>query len=98
MLTRVSAVGAIGLLLPMLGCSGGNEGMIPVGGKITFDGSVPPAPGVVQFAPLELAEGRPKRTAIGQFSADGQYQASSFKPGDGLYPGKYFVTVICNKK
>jgi hypothetical protein len=86
------------LLLPVaVGCNGGNSDLIPVAGKVTFDGNTPPAPGVVQFTPVELAEGHPKRTATGQFSTDGIFHATSFKPGDGLFPGKYFATVICNK-
>jgi hypothetical protein len=80
------------------GCSSGYEGLIPLKGTVTFDGAVPPAPGVVQFVALESAAGHPKRTATGQFGADGQYEASSFKEGDGLYPGRYHVTVICNKR
>jgi hypothetical protein len=92
-LSALSIAGAATLL----GCGGGYEGLIPLEGTVTFDGSASPAPGTVQFVAVESAAGHPQRTATGQFGLDGRYQASSFKPGDGIYPGRYHVEVICNK-
>jgi hypothetical protein len=95
---RVIGAVAICSLLTACGCGGGYEGLVSLEGKVTFDGAAPPAPGVVQFVAIEPAAGRPQRTATGQFDLNGHYEVSSFKPGDGIYPGKYHVTVICNKR
>ncbi|HEX6960972.1 MAG TPA: hypothetical protein VF175_03840 [Lacipirellula sp.] len=97
MLARTLATFAVTLLLLLVGCNSGHEGLIPVSGTVTFDGAAPPKSGMVQFLPLETPPGGIQRTAFGQFNADGQYSATSFSPGDGLYPGKYEVRVVCNK-
>jgi hypothetical protein len=98
MLRRAVGALAIATLAGVLGCNSGYEGLVPLNGTVTFDGAVPPAPGVVQFVALESTDGHPKRTATGQFDADGEYAASSFKESDGIYPGRYHVEVICNKR
>ena len=47
------------------------------------------------FAPSEPAEGFPRRPGTADFNEDGEFEASSFKTGDGLLPGKYVVNVEC---
>ena len=95
---RILFVLSVAAAATTLGCGGGYEGLVPLEGAVTFDGAAPPAPGVVQLVPIEALGSHPKRTATGQFGPDGRYEASSFKPGDGVYPGRYHVTVICNKR
>jgi hypothetical protein len=94
---RTLAALAILVALPIVGCSSDDRGLVSVSGAVTFDGGPPPAPGIVQFLPLETPPGGTKRTARGRFDTDGQYSATSYSPDDGLYPGKYAVTVVCNK-
>jgi hypothetical protein len=92
-------VGAISwlFLAAAVGCNSGNEGLVPVSGKVTFDGGPPPAAGFVTFMPIERVEGKAARPARAIFETDGSYQATSFQPGDGVYPGRYNVSVSCNK-
>jgi hypothetical protein len=84
-------------LLLTAGCGGSYEGLVPVSGTVTFDGSPPPAAGFVSFIPKERVAGRPVRPATATFDQSGAYQATSFKVGDGLFPGRYTATVTCNK-
>jgi hypothetical protein len=65
---------------------------VPVQGKVIWQGK-PLTDGTVGFAPLSVAEGLPKRPAIGELGPEGVYRMSSFRPGDGLLPGEYRVTV-----
>jgi hypothetical protein len=98
MQVRTLATLAMMVLASIVGCNADDKGLIPVRGTVTFDGGPPPAPGIVQFMPLETAAGGTKRSALGRFGSDGRYSASSFSPNDGLYPGKYAVMVVCNKE
>lgn len=78
--------------------SGCDEGLptVPVFGTVTFAGGSPPARGTITFAPLEVAEGLPRRPGRGQFTPeDPAYEVRSFQPGDGLLPGRYAVTINC---
>src|SRR5687768_5159019 len=97
MINKLVVTGAAAFLAATLGCSGGYEGLIPVSGKVTFDGGPPPAAGVVTFMPLGRVEGKSTRPARAIFNTDGLFQAMSFREGDGVLPGQYNVTVSCNK-
>jgi hypothetical protein len=81
-------------VLILLGC-GTEHGTIPVSGVVRVGGEAPPGAGKVIFTPLEAAAGFTQRAGFGQFGSDGKYAAQSFKPGDGLYPGRYLVAVEC---
>jgi len=81
--------------LLVAGCGESGPTMIPVYGKITFDGAACPAAGVVIFSPKETPEGVPKRPATGKFGKDGKFEARSYQPGDGLLPGRYRVRIEC---
>ena len=72
--------------LSLFGC-GADSSMAPVRGKVTLEG-VPVAGAVVAFLPE--GEGRP---GIGRTSADGSYEVSTLKPGDGALIGMHRVTV-----
>jgi hypothetical protein len=79
-----------GLLLAasagVAGCSRG--GPVKVNGTITLDGK--PLPGAtVTFLPSR--EGG--RSASGLTEADGSFNLTTFKPGDGALPGEYKITV-----
>jgi len=82
-------------ILLAAGCGESGPTMIPVYGEITFDGEACPAAGVVIFSPIETPEGVPKRPAIGKFGKDGKFETRSYKPGDGLLPGRYRVRIEC---
>jgi hypothetical protein len=78
------------------GCGGdGRPEMIPVTGKVTFNGAKPPGPGTLWFTIDEAAPGFPSRPATGDFDAEGNYSAKTFEPGDGLIPGKYKIRIDC---
>lgn len=89
----------LGLLLAtfilVAGCSDGLPKTIHVTGNVKFDGGPPPGPGIVYFLPVEAAEGFPLRPATGDFGADGKYDVMTFKPGDGVMPGKYKIYIEC---
>jgi hypothetical protein len=79
----------------VLGCSRDPLQKVNVHGKVTFDGQACPGSGRLTFAPIEVAAGMPNRMGSGKFDTDGEYAASSFRPGDGLVPGRYNVGVAC---
>jgi len=83
------------MVLLAVGCDESGPTMIPVYGKVTFDGAACPAAGVVIFAPIETPEGVPKRPATAKFGKDGKFEARSYQPGDGLLPGSYRVRIEC---
>jgi hypothetical protein len=83
------------LALVALGCGSDLPKMVPVAGRVTFDGQPPPGPGTIYFLPQEAAEGFPSRPATGDFDATGAYRAKTFEPGDGLLPGKYTMHIEC---
>jgi hypothetical protein len=68
---------------------------VPVSGKVTFGHGPCPAAGSIAFAPVATSEGVARRPATATFSTDGKFQATSFKSGDGLLPGRYRVMVSC---
>lgn len=79
----------------LCGCGEPGTPTIQVKGLITIDGKAPPTSGKIYFAPIEAAEGLPKRAASGEFDAEGKFILTTFKPGDGVIPGKYRVNVDC---
>ena len=87
------------LLLQLAGCGNTDRPKtIKVSGVVTFTGQPPEHPGALFFAPLEVAEGYPRRGGRALFETDGQYAATSFDEGDGLIPGTYKVRVESWKK
>jgi hypothetical protein len=85
------------LVVLMAGCGPDRPPMVTVRGKVTFDGAPPPAIGMVFFAPIEAAEGLPRRPGRAIYEADGSFRIGSFDRGDGLVPGLYRVRVECWK-
>jgi hypothetical protein len=72
-----------------------SRGLVPVNGKITFDGGPPPKSGRLNFSPTSAAEGYARRPGQASFDTSGEFEVTSYKVGDGLTPGTYRVNVIC---
>src|SRR5262245_46454526 len=75
------------LLFCLAGCG---SGMQPVRGKVTLPDGKPAAGSQVVFESDK--EGK-KISARGDVHDDGSFELSTFKPGDGVPPGKYKVQV-----
>lgn len=87
------------LLVLALGC-GSPKGLVPVEGRVTFNGKQPPGNGYVTFVPREMAvkpreDGGKAMPGQAHFGDDGTYRAGTFTPGDGLRPGTYEVRIDC---
>jgi hypothetical protein len=74
----------LGFAVTVSGCSG--NGFIPAGGKVTFEDGSPVTQGGVTFSTSTFM-------ADGKIQPDGTFTLTSLKPGDGLPPGSYKVTV-----
>ncbi|HEY4235368.1 MAG TPA: hypothetical protein VGM76_18190, partial [Lacipirellulaceae bacterium] len=64
---------------------------------ITFGGGPTPHDGSIVFVqePGSGMPGLPNRPGHASFSTDGKFAATTFKPEDGLLPGKYRVNIEC---
>ncbi len=72
------------------GAGGCGAKMHPVRGTVTLEDGTPLTRGLVIF---ERFEGGPPLTARGNIQADGRYELSTEKPGDGVPPGRYKVAI-----
>ncbi len=88
---------AVGCACSLVGCGGSGLPIVPVEGRVTFDGGPCPTHGMVCFAPIEPAKGLPKRPGTGKFDTDGKFTVTTLRPGDGLIPGRYRVRIDCLK-
>lgn len=78
---------SIGVVLgSLVGC--GDKGLVRLTGTVTLDGE-PLEAATVTFMRTD-GKGRP---ASGLTSADGAFELTSFRSGDGLPPGEYRVTI-----
>jgi len=77
---------AVGLLVP--GCGPRVKGLNVVRGKVTYGGGPWPKEGMITFA------GGP-RPASAKFDTEGNFAVESFEKQQGLFPGKYKVSVEC---
>src|SRR5579859_1143365 len=80
-------VGLIGLALAGAGCGG--RGTVKVNGTVTLDGK-PVVGALVSFVPRDLGSGR---LANGRTDANGAFDLTTFRTGDGAVPGPYKITV-----
>jgi len=72
------------------GCAKSGDTLVPVSGHVTVDGK-PAAGAAVVFHP---ADGNPNGThPVGQVDADGNFQLTTIRSGDGAAPGEYRVTL-----
>lgn len=84
----------VGMIVTISGCGGSDRPKtIAVSGVVTVNGASPEQPGALFFAPLEVVEGYPRRGGRALFETDGNFEATSFEPGDGLVPGTYRVRI-----
>ncbi|WP_428305692.1 hypothetical protein [Lacipirellula sp.] len=83
------------MMLP--GCETKDHQTIPVRGKVTFAGGPCPAGGAIAFSPVQAGANTPRRPGSAEFQADGEFEATSFAPGDGLLPGRYRAIISCWK-
>jgi len=51
--------------------------------------------GAITFTPIASPGETPARPGGSPFGPDGKFVAGSYKPGDGLMPGRYSVAVTC---
>lgn len=75
------------VLVAIVGCGGG---LAPVRGKVTLPDGKPAAGSQVVF---ESQQDGKHISARGDVHEDGSYELSTFKPGDGVPPGKYRAQV-----
>lgn len=81
----------------LAGCSKSELPLVPVQGKVTFNGGPPPAPGTINFMLVsgKGLSGLPNRPGSSTFDANGRFEVSSYKEGDGLLPGTYTAKISC---
>jgi len=71
--------------------SGGcGDRLYPVRGTVALEDGTPVTKGMIV---IERTDGGEPLTAQGEIKADGSYQLSTNKPGDGVPPGKYRVLI-----
>jgi uncharacterized protein (TIGR03067 family) len=81
--------------------------LVKVSGTVKFkDGSTIPLPEkgakarppIINFTPVgEAVPGQRRKGAGGMIGGDGHFDLMTFKPGDGVIPGKYAVSIIAHK-
>lgn len=81
---------AIVVALALFGIAGCGPGLQPVRGKVMLGDGKPAAGSQVVF---ESEQQGKKVSARGDVGSDGSFELSTFKPGDGVPPGKYKVQV-----
>jgi len=96
----IRLVSAVVVMSPLVGCGDGSPfEYVPVQGRLTYeDGSAIPAAGGMrlQFEPLDVVahDGMHPRTASTGLDAEGRFtNATSYKYGDGLVPGRHKVAI-----
>jgi hypothetical protein len=74
-----------------IGCgSSDNVAVFPVKGTVNFNGKPMLGGGSISLIPTGKQEGA---TAGGEIKADGTYELSTYKPGDGSMPGDFRVVI-----
>lgn len=78
------------------GCKG-SKGMVPVSGKLTYQGGAWSCPGQVIFSPLGGGAGGSHQPAMAVIAADGSFKAKTLT-ADGIAPGEYGIALRCLAK
>src|SRR5262245_7759316 len=87
---KCRVAGALAVMLLCGSLAGCGPGLQPVRGKVTLPDGKPAAGSQVVFEGTEAGK---QVSARGDVGADGSYEMSTFKPGDGVPAGKYKVQV-----
>jgi hypothetical protein len=83
--SRISVTTIACFLVAIVGCG---PKLQKAGGVVKVDGK-PIDQGTVGFYPIE-----PGRPSMAEVQPDGTFELSYLKPGDGLPPGEYKVTIV----
>jgi hypothetical protein len=86
---------SLSVFMLLLGCGGSNNDMVHVTGQLTYGGGEWPAAGIITLTPISTPAGGPSRPGSSNFNVDGEFAIGSYKPGDGLRPGTYNISVSC---
>jgi len=81
----------------VLGCgSGAPFEYVPISGKVVYEDGSPVTAGKVHFvSDAPAKDGMHPRTATAYINSDGTFDSvTSYKPGDGLIPGKHKVAIM----
>ena len=70
------------------------SGLVPAQGVVTFNGEKV-AGATVLLAPKEIGSGASSAHAV--TDAQGVFKMTTLDPGDGVYPGEYYVTITKDK-
>lgn len=74
------------------GC-GRRYGLVPVSGRLTFDGAERDVDGYIYFVPEE--SGTAVRPGSARLLPGGRFEVMSYADADGLMPGRYQVRITC---
>ncbi len=76
----------------LVGCGSGSslEGLVPAEGVVTLN-DTPVEGATIVFAPKGSSS--PSSSASAQTDASGHFEMMTLNPGDGVYPGEYYVTI-----
>jgi hypothetical protein len=85
------AAAAVGLLVPVVGCSGNGLDLVRLSGKVTYKGK-PLQNGTVFFMPDE-SKGTVGPPAVGSITENGSYVLSTESSGDGVIVGTHKVGI-----
>lgn len=83
----------VAIALLMLGVGGCGPRLYPVQGTVTFEDGAPVSGGLVVFESAG-ADGKASVMARGAIQADGRYELSTDRPGDGVPAGQYRVRLV----
>jgi hypothetical protein len=78
-----------------VGCGEPEKPLVPVSGRVTYGGGDWPMAGAITFTPVASPGATPARPGGARFGPDGKFVVGSYKPGDGLMPGRYSISVSC---
>jgi len=73
----------------LAGCSKSGDSLVPVSGRVMVDGK-PAAGAAIVFHPANAANGT---HPVAQVDANGDFQLTTIRSGDGAVPGEYRVTL-----